>query len=627
MARCGSSCLETRLASYPSIVKILLKPAAHIAIVLTAGLLTYANTFHVPFTFDDQRCIITNPAIRSFEYYSNPALAQSVSSSLQCSFATRVVGHFTFALNFWLGGLDVVGYHVLNLAVHLANALLVYLLVRLTFRTPLLASRVATSTGAPQGASSLIALFSALLFACHPVQTQAVTYVTQRFTSLATFFFLATIILYAGHRLSAPGPKRWILFASALATSLLAMRTKEISFTLPVVLALFELQFLQGSGRARLLSLAPFFLTLLVIPVMLFGAPGAVSDVGEIDTSLKAMASNVPITRWEYVLTQFRVLVTYWRLFLLPIGQNVDYDYPVHRSLLEASVLLSALLLLAVFAMGVFFHVRSGARGDNARRQLRLASFGIFWFFATIAVESSFVPLADVIFEHRMYLPSVGVFIAAVTLAFFIREKLEPRAPFAARLAVPLLSAAVLAYGLAAHARNDVWRDEVRLWEDAARKSPANVRPRMQLAALHVRSGRLEEAAREVLTAIRLSPDYADAYNTLGVIKKRQGLLDEAMAHYLTALQLRPGYAEVHANIGLLFGAKGRVADATRALQEAVRLKPDFAEAHNALGVLYAQQGNIPGAIGEFETALRLNPGHLGARSNLERAMQLGRVR
>ncbi len=603
------------------------EPSAHALLLAGACLLAYADTFHVPFTFDDQRCIVSNPAIRGFASFANPALARSLPSSLQCGFATRIVGHFTFALNFRLGGLDVAGYHLFNLAVHLANALLVYLLVKLSSRTPLFESSTeGTESRRPPAASSFVPLFSALLFACHPVQTQAVTYVTQRFTSLATFFYLLAVILYAGFRLSAAGARRWILFVAALMSSVLAMMTKEISFTLPAVLALYEITFLRGRAKMRLLSLFPFFLTLPIIPLLL-GMPRSAADAGELDASLKALAGNVPVTRFEWVLTQLRVVATYLRLFFLPIGQNLDYDYPIHRSLADVEVLLSLLLLLAVLAAGALLYVRSHRRGPRASPDLALASFGIFWFLVTLIVESGIVPLADVIFEHRMYLPSVGLFTAVATLAFAVRERLAIAAPSVARLTVPLLSAAIFLLGFATYARNEVWGDEVRLWEDVARKSPMKVRAHMELGALHAKSGRLEEATREILTAIRLRPDYADAYNSLGVIRRRQGLFDEAMASYLTALRLRPDYAEVHRNVGLLLAAAGHVPEAVREIQEAVRLRPDYAEAHNSLGVLYAQQGQMDAATREFEATLRLAPGHAGARSNLEKAFRSGRAR
>ncbi len=582
------------------------RTSLHLAVLVLASTLPYLGTLRAPFTLDDDRCIVDNPAIRGLSNAPGAAIA-SMSAS-RCGNAARLFGNLTFALNFSLGGLDVLGYHLVNIAIHLATVLLLYRLVSLTFRTPLLAGR------AREGDGPLVALFTALLFACHPVQTQAVTYVAQRFASLATLLYLLAVVLYAGARLEAPGLSRRARFAGALASTVLAMLTKEIAFTLPFVLAAYDLSFLGGPARLRIRTLAPFFLALPIIPLAFLQPAGPALDLHAVGLSLQA-STNPGTTHWEYLLTEVRVLVTYLRLLVLPVGQNLDYDYRVSRSALEPDVLLSGLLLLALLALGAFLARASRRPG---REGLRVPAFGILWFFATSSVEATFFPLADVIFEHRLYLPSAGLFFAGVALAFDLRERLAPRA---ARLVVPLLSALTVALGVAAYLRNEVWADEVRLWEDAARKSPAKVRPRLWLGWLHLRAGRVDEAAREIEAAVRARPDAA-TLNALGVVRVRQGRIGEALSAYRTALAKDPSAAEVHDNIGLLYKTVGEVDLAAREYLDAIRLRPDYADAHNDLGALYARQGRLEEAIREFRAALAASPGHAGARNNLETALR-----
>jgi Flp pilus assembly protein TadD len=589
----------------------------HLALVASTALIVYANGIRAPFTFDDQRCIVDNPAIRTFDSFLAPATVARLPAIHQCAFSTRFLGHLTFAVNYRLGGLDPAGYHLFNVAVHVANAHLVYLLVSLAFASPLFANARAGRQGR-EGNGRLVALFAALLFAAHPVQTQAVTYVTQRFASLATLFYLLAAALYTASRLADARARTVLLYAGAIASSALAMATKEISFTLPFALALLETVLFRGPPGRRLLGLLPFFLMLL-IPLALHGVLGH-GSLAEADAALLA-AGRSPLTRWEYLLTELRVVVTYLRLFVLPVGQNVDWDYPEYRSLLDPPVLLSLAFLLAVLAGAAILLVRSRRPGGSP--ELALASLGILWFLGTLTVESGAVPLTDVIFEHRMYLPSVGLCIAASALAFLGRDGLEQRAPAAARLVVPALVAVVLALGAATFARNGVWADRVLLWEDAASKSPRKVRPRMELGALYAASGRLDDAAREIEQAIALAPGYAEAHNSLGVVRKRQGRLGEAMEEYFAALRLQPGFAEARANLGLLHAAQGRLQDAVLDFEEAVRTKPDYADGHNGLGVLYAQQGRLDEAVREWRTALAINPAHARARANLERALAL----
>ena len=593
--------------------RLALAPQGHLALLAAAVVLSYAGGLDAPFTFDDGRCIVRSPIVRSFDDFAEPGRASTLPSDLQCGFPTRYLGHLTFAMNYRLGGLDPTGYHVFNLAVHLANALLVYLLVSLAFRAPALEER--GGDGRPGLPAPLVALFTALLFACHPLQTQAVTYVVQRFASLVAFFYLLAAVLYLHSRLAGSPRGRAASYAGALGAAALAMITKENALTLPLALALLEAVLMRGPWGRRLLGLAPFALTLLVIPA-LWGAfrSGGLADV---DASLQALSQ---MTRREYLLTQLPVAATYLGLFLLPVGQSVDHDFPIYRSLLDGPVLLSLLLLLGLLGASLAVLLRARSPGSKATPELGLVSLGLLWFFLALSVESVLVPLADVIFEHRAYLPSVGLCLSAVTLTFLARRALERTRPAAARLVIPALSASILLLGAATIARNRVWSDEIRLWEDAARKGPGKVRPHMHLGALYAANGQLDRAAREIEAAISLRPDYAEAHNSLGVIRRRQGQPAAALERYRMALRLRPDFAEARHNVALLYAAEGLLEEAVREMEEAVRARADYVEGHNALGVLYARQGRLADAARQFARALEIDPGNAMARANLAQA-------
>jgi len=595
-----------------------LNPWIHVALLVTASLLPYSGSLRAPFTFDDQRCIVDNPAIRSFEYFTSPASGRP--AGVLCGTGPRIVGLFSFAVNYAIGGIDVTGFHVFNLAVHLACTLLVYAFIRLTIRTPAF-RKPRTELASMAGSGPLIALLAALLFACHPVQTQAVTYVTQRFTSLATMLYLLSSVLYVRFRNGTGGaPGRFALYVGSVLAAVLAMFTKEIAFTLPFALALHEPMFGEGKRRTRWLSLAPFFATLVIIPFTILAPTGGATTLTAVDDTLRGLVTNTRLSRFEYVTTQIPVTSTYLRLLLLPVGQNLDYDHPIHRSLLDPEVVLSGSIVLAIVAFGVWLFLRSRYPQSRWGPEFRLASFGIGWFFLNLTLEATAVPLPDVIFEHRLYLPSVGFFLAIAALVVILRDKLRASLPLAARAVVPLFMACVAALTWATYARNAIWSDPVLLWEDVAAKSPRKPRAFIELGALHAKSGNLDEATLAIENAIRVAPDLADPYNTLGVIRKREGRTAEAMQNYQTALRLRPDFAEVHNNIGILLSSGATSEEAAAEFQEAIRLKPDYAEAHNNLGVLRARQGRWSDAIREFEAALRINPSHAAARANLTRA-------
>ncbi len=574
---------------------ILKKPVFHIIFIAILGLIVYSNTFQVPFHFDDTPNIVENYKLRNLDNFWPPS-------------GTRWFGFLTFALNYDFGGLNTVGYHIVNLIIHILNAILVYWLVVLTlgihdagytiqdkknheFR------RVAP-TGIMNRASwimhhHLIALFSALLFVSHPIQTQAVTYIVQRFTSLATLFYLFSLVMYIKfrihdtrymiqdkksknpescimHRASEPKlhAKRYALYAVSLISAILAMKTKEISFTLPFIIILYEFMFFGGKVKRRILYLIPLFLTLFIIPLSLIDTDKPVGDViGELR---EATQDTVEIPRWSYLFTQFRVIVTYIRLLFLPINQNLDYDYPIYHSFSEPDVFLSFVFLLIILALGIYLFYSK----RYTLSATRLIAFGIFWFFITLSVESSIVPIRDVIFEHRVYLPSVGIIIAFISSVFYVLQFTIHRSQFAfhaVRFSLPavysLLATIIIALLIAAYQRNTVWQNEVNLWEDVVKKSPYKAR----------------------------------AYNEIGIFYINKGQLDMAIELYNKTIFLKPDYAEAYNNRGITYGKKSQFYRAIEDFNKAITIDPNNAEPYYNRGVAYALIGNLSSAISDFQ--------------------------
>ncbi len=606
------------------------KPIVHIIILSLLALLIYSNSFRVPFVFDDETSITDNPVIRSLSNFLPGGNGYDYHPR-------RVVGYFTLALNYYFGSLNVFGYHMVNLAVHIANALLVYSMVRLTFRTPFLNRSVL----APR--SGFLALATALLFVAHPVQTQAVTYIVQRLTSLATLFYLAALVLHVRWRLAREAGEPFFsskvlpAFLLSLTAALLAMKTKEIAFTLPFVVLMYELSFFGLPDLRRLASLALMLLTVAIIPLSMISID---KPLGELlsDVSKTTIVESA-LTRWEYLCTQFRVIVTYLRLLLLPIRQNLDYDYPVSHSLFDSQTILSLLLLMTLFAVAVILWRRSGRSSDSCTR---LAAFGIFWFFITLMVESTVIPIADLIFEHRIYLPSIGFVTALVILITVGVEKLRSRFPAVVRVQAPLLIVTLLLLSGSTYARNIVWQDSISLWRDTVAKSPRKARPlnnlgtelldetgryeeamklfeqshsirpdadvHHNLGLAHAGKGNLEVAIKEYRESLRLNPNSSKTYSNLGIAFVGKGDIDAAIEHYQEALRLNPSNAEAYSNLGVALVGKNDTNEAIKKFQEALRLKPEYLDAHNNLGLALASKGELDAAINKFQESLRLDP-------------------
>jgi len=547
--------------------------ALHFFLIAVIGLIAYANTFNSSFHFDDDDYIVKNSIIKDLQFFTDPSAAIDYKTTPGYhTLKMRYIGMLTFALNHKVHGLDVKGYHIVNLAIHLANSMLLYLIVALSFKTPFVRTSLLKSS------SDLIALFAGLLFVSHPLQTQAVTYISQRFASLATLFYLLAFLGYIGSRLSASRSKSVILYVLSILFAVLAMKTKEIAFTLPVMLLLYEVIFFDRKVKVSVLYLVPFFLSMLIIPVSLLGDLPKEDIVGALDQALRADSA---IARHGYLLTEIRVVATYIRLFLLPINQNVDYDYPFSHSFFGPPTLSAAFLLLSIASFGLYLLYRS--KKHELDQSVRLIAFGIFWFFITLAVESGVIPTKDLIFEHRMYLPSVGLCTALITSAFIAVKKFKDRRNAARDVITAGLCVLIVLMTFAAYKRNAAWKDEFSLWSDAASKSPQNARAHNNLGKVYLEMGLIDDAFQHFITCITLNPRYAVGHNSLGTAYMRMGLVDKAEEHYLRALQLEPVYDEPYFNLGILYLEKGFLDRAEMNFKAALSVNPGYQQARTFL--------------------------------------------
>ncbi len=651
------------------------KTSFHLILIIMVGLIAYSNTFKVPFQFDDFNNITDNPLISNLDNFIS-------SSNGYDHNPRRYIGYLTFALNYRFGGLDVTGYHIVNLVIHILNAILVYLLVALTFKTPyfrhetLDVKRETSETQDQESRTdsrftihdsrSSIALFSSLLFVAHPLQTQAVTYIVQRFTSLATLFYLLSIVLYIKGRLAVQRPVpdhqfpasrqsahgsqvalSVVYYLLSLASAVLAMKTKEIAFTLPLVIILYESIFFKNGVKKNFLILVPVVLTLMIIPVSIMGTN---RPLGEILSDLSEKTRvHTEIPRTDYLATEMRVITTYIRLIFLPVNQNLDYDYPIYHSFLVPQVFLSSIFLLSLLGTAVWLLYRNrqsvtsdkqsagGQSGGQAGERLgndsmaqqlnklpppftihlsRLIAFGILWFFIALSVESSIIPITDVIFEHRVYLPSAGAFVAVAAAMSGMMERFRRLRRRGNKEFVPF-ALIIIVLSFATFARNSVWNDKALLWEDTIRKAPSNARAHNNLGFVYYERGMLEQAAEQLAAALRLRPWYSDARINLGIVYNAEGMVDQAVEQFMRVLSVNPDDVDAHNNLGIAYVSRGMFDQGIVQYQIALTLKPDYPEAYNNLGVALSSQDRFEEAIDCFRDALRLKPDYYEAKHNL----------
>ena len=570
-------------------------PRAVLALLLF-GLLIYSNTFNCGFVFDDQQNIIENPYIR----ISDLSFENLYKAAFKSPMHSRPAANISFAVNYYFGRYNVVGYHVINILIHLINAILVYFLASVTFRhidIPKL-----NTFRSPEVAIACMSLFAALIFIAHPIQIQSVTYIVQRMNSMATMFYLLSLILYIGGRSTIVRWKRWIQWAGCLLCWFLALGSKEIAATLPLVLLLYEWYFFQDLSKNWIKHNFKYFMGLIaVLALTAFIFLGA----DPLERILGSYAHR-DFTLEERILTQFRVLAFYLSLLFYPhpLRLNLLHTITTSHSLLDPITTLFSLLILVLLC---------GLAVGIAKKQ-RLVSFCILWFFIHLAIESSVIGL-EIIFEHRLYLPMVGLALMTAYLFFHLLS--------AHRTWIVIFSIAVIvSLGAATYIRNKTWQDSITLWYDVVSKSPQSSRAHYNLGSDLARQGSYKKALEHLSEALKLKPDYTQAHNNLGLVLFKQGKLNQAADHFFEALGMHSGNAAAHYNLGLVMEKKGNFKVAANHYLEALRIKPDFAEAHNSLGVVLQTQGHLIEAVDHFSAALKIRPGFAEAHHNMGSALE-----
>lgn len=538
------------------------------------GVAIYSNTLMSPFVFDDCAYVQGNPVIKST---LNPGPIIELAPS-------RWIGFFTFAVNYYLGGEKTFGYHLANLAIHIGAAISCYWLIVLTLNTPRLKDQTSPDF------KSTIALLSGLIFLSHPVQTESVTYIWQRVESLAGLFYLLSLTLYVKFRLEGPSKLHSLHYIASCVLAFMCAMTKETAVTLPVSIILYETVFIANPIKRikrSILRFAPFLFLLILVPVLAQNSP--------IMTKNSLYESPATLT---YLITQARVVVTYLRLLVWPIEQNLDYDFPLLYSFSGPEVMWSTCLIIAIVALGLILYKVSP-----------MITFGTLWFFITLSPTSSIIPLPDVIFEHRLYLPIVGfVFVLAGIIAIFKKHW---------RQLSKVMLIVILLFSAATYRRNIIWESSLTLWKDTVRKSPGKARPHVNLGTAYIRVGEFDKALAELSKAITLKPDSANAYENMGVAYSYKGDYEKAIASFEKAVGLAANRVSVYNELAEACMHSGKKALAVRNFNKALSLNPYHSSARNNLGLIMAERGFTRKAIEEFEKVLQFDPEHTEAAFNL----------
>ncbi len=530
------------------------------------------NGFHL----DDESNITERAAIR-ISQWDVESVGNVFSNALM---PTRPVANLSFAFDWWRGEGQAREFQASSMAIHATATIAVFALLVLILR----------QTGTHRNrVVIMVATAAALIWSLHPIQVQAVTYVVQRMATLAALFMVLTLVFYLLGRLK----NSWPWFFAAAISFLLALGSKETACATPVLLILTEYAVLrhnQALIQKRLdyfILALPVLASLYVIADLIFGGP--------LYSWAQGSYKFRDFTMQERLLTQPRVLAyhvsqVFWPL---PSRFSIEHDVSISRTLMDSQGTLAALMALLIWiGLGVWFFLKQNKR---------IIGFFMLWLPATLSIESSFIAL-EMVFEHRMYLPLLGL-VGLLSLALMRLSEKNNKAT----MAIAILIIAGLA--ISTSIRLPEWHDSVSLYTKATRFAPESARVWANLGDALSNAGREEEAQAALDKAISLDSTDVTIFLNRSATLIKQGRTAEALADLQRARELSPGNAGVYLNQAALLYQLGRFPEALSDLNHAVRLDPDLADAWFNRGIVHEKLGEMQKALSDYREAISRNSG------------------
>lgn len=550
-------------------------PPWHTAIILAVTGLAYLDSFRNQFLWDDLHLIVDNPAIKHWSLAPGLFLSELFPHGVLSRYY-RPLQALTYLLDYQIWGLHPVGYHLTNVLLHAGVALLLQRLAVVLLRN--------TTAG----------LVTALLFAVHPIHTEAVTYIAGRSDPLAALFMLAALLWFARDPRPGLSGRRML----SLGAFLLALLAREAAMVTLLLLVLIDrVPAPRDDGASEPTPWRHVAIRLVPYAAVLAGYLGLRAAVVGL-APLASAPAHVPL--YLRLCTTAKVVLEYLALLLVPIDQHME------RLIQPAASCLTAPVLAAMFLIGAM-----AAVAVACRRTAWPVTLGLAWFFVALLPVSNLVPLSTFMAEHWLYVPSMGIFL----IAGWGVSRLAERGW--AQPATTGVLIALVAYGGLTMRRNLDWRDGLTFYQATLRLAPNSARAWTNLGHAYHEAGDTEKAREAYQRALQLNPAAADVVQNLGVIQATKGHARQARAAYELAMAMDSSLADPHNNLGNIYREQGRYEEAEREFREALRLNPSHAAAYNNLGLTLQAIGRADEAEAAFLDALRIAPDLASAHSNL----------
>jgi len=543
----------------------------HIILIITIGLLAYFRSFNNKFAWDDQLLITQNHYVTNFQSSFLPKIFSGPISegAGERSNAYRPLQILSYVADHSFYVLNPYGFHLTSFLIHLLTSLVFYLMIKMLFR------------------NELLALIAAILFLIHPVQTEAVAYISGRADPLAALLILSTNLFFIKYYKQKRPYFLWLSFASFA----LALMSKEAAILTPLLLCLCYSTIRKPS------ALSPKML----FPFSIYGAITAIYVILRLTVlnfDVSDISSPVKINCFHF----FKTIFLFAKILLVPLGLHMEYG-EITANLSDPSVLLGIGIVIALILTII------------KQKKLSAVKFGILWFCINIAAVSNIFPINDYFGEHWVYIASMGYFLVLAALT----ESIIKQNTVLSKITIVAIALLAIFYSYLTAQQNKVWRDSQSIYEHSLIYDPLNAKLINNLGIIYAEKGLNDKAMEQYKKAIELDRHNVQAYYNMGNMLMNKKKLKEAAEYYLKAVELDPTSSEANYNLGNLYVSIHEYDKAEKQYQRAITLSPYYVQAYNNLAGSYNLTGRKDLAIKEWKAAIKIDPNFEDAKRNLER--------
>jgi tetratricopeptide (TPR) repeat protein len=569
-----------------------------ITVFFIIAFLIYLSSINASFILDDFRNIVKNPAVRISELTPG-TLLEAAGTDVNAGF--RPIAYVSFALNHYFGGEGSTSYHVVNIIIHALNAFLIYLIILTLFDYD-------AADDEKKGKLALSAFFTALIWLVTPINSQTVIYVVQRMTLLMTLFFLPAFLFYVkGRKL-----KRTKYFVFSGVFFLLSFLSKQNAVIFPLVIILYELVFERGGELKNVTKNEKIIFILLavilLIPLMIFW--------DRIYELFMKGGYAWDFTYYERSLTQFRILIFYLSLMILPLPGRLCLVHDIEKStslFSPVTTIFSIILILGLFAVAVLRIKKSP-----------YFSFALLWFFITISVEA-ILPI-EMMYEHRVYMPGiflVGAAVSYVTDRFYGKNR---------QVLISVFCVVIIILGGLTSVRGKAWESELSIWNDVLIKYPNNFLALNNAAKVQILLEDYDSAEKRLRKALKVKEDtyyIRYAYNNLGYLYFKKKDYNRSIEMYKKIFEhgIRDDFDsfETLLDFGNALFAVGDYKNTIVTLNKALEIGLKYEAAyinigniHYNLGITYVQLKKYKEALTSFRKAMKYLPNDDRIKKNIK---------